>query len=413
MDPPPVLSLSVYDRNNQVITHDIKSIFILHTSLIDLFGDKNKLHNSSSTKNLNPQGIIGSTLVSLTHIRSPLGNKFLFLVQDISIRLEGHYKLLFNVYEVKSQHRVVLHRARAISNTFTVYSPKCFPGLNTSSDLIKEIALQGCKVRVRKKTKLQKKKLKPSPDRNLVKLPNSDYESHSDGGSSSNRQRDYLRYPIEKSNCFNAADFVTNKRSLWFSDLENTSYEWLGDTGIHSMNSENSTPWQYIPRQRSPTQKQQSHLVQQGPQPRTIQQNLNFSYQSFELAGSQVQPHEGLTPTPYDYYHSFSPSSSCQISLPTITSVPGSYKYQYLPVPYLGHFHSPKPRYNDQKFLELSDSSYQVVQSSDVFQNNVLDEFSLPDQGQIMQNMKSVKYISNDQQGAEGNKRSLQFFDRA
>ena len=57
-------------------------------------------------------------------------------------------------------HSFVYLRGEVESDVITVYSPKKFPGLGMSSNLIKDFALKGHKVRVRKEATHQKRRKK-------------------------------------------------------------------------------------------------------------------------------------------------------------------------------------------------------------------------------------------------------------
>ncbi|CAN6637343.1 hypothetical protein TRVA0_016S01354 [Trichomonascus vanleenenianus] len=159
VDPPPVINLHIKNTYNELVTHEITNNFILHASLKEVNSDgSDKIDYETGREIQVTNRLTGTTVVSLTHLRSPAPGKFFFLLHDLSIRQEGKYKLVFNVFEVLADQGVIKHRASVQSSTITVYSPKTFPGLETSSDLIKEIASQGCRVRVRKESTFKRKK---------------------------------------------------------------------------------------------------------------------------------------------------------------------------------------------------------------------------------------------------------------
>lgn len=153
-------------------------MFIVHATLISLedeAGTTNIAHNpataledasdlaTASKGVLVPSRLAGTTVVSLTHIRNPPPGKFFFILNDLSIRQEGFYRLKFRVFEVPLSHSYVYLRGEVDSSVITVYSPKNFPGLATSSNLIMDLASRGHKVRVRKESTLQKRRKKTSP----------------------------------------------------------------------------------------------------------------------------------------------------------------------------------------------------------------------------------------------------------
>lgn len=156
VDPPPVLKFEIRDEEGNKITHESKNMFIVHATLLAV---DDFLSNNDPDEGLpTPSRLAGTTITSLTHVRNPLPGKFLFIFNDLSIRQEGRYRLKFRMYEVLSEQGIVEFRADAISSIITAYSPKNFPGLATSSDLIKEIAQQGHRVRVRKESTLNRRR---------------------------------------------------------------------------------------------------------------------------------------------------------------------------------------------------------------------------------------------------------------
>jgi hypothetical protein len=157
VDPPPVIYFTIIDKLGNPVTHEIANIFILHASLYEV---SSRDPSGPPKRVLVSRRLTGTTVVSLSHIKSPAPGRFYFLLHDISIRQEGRYQLEFNVWEVMSRTGCLVHRGREHSDIIVVYSPKAFPGLETSSELIREMASQGCKVRVRKESMLKRKKLK-------------------------------------------------------------------------------------------------------------------------------------------------------------------------------------------------------------------------------------------------------------
>lgn len=151
-------------------------MFIVHATLLSIDG---VFSNDEFLEGLpTPTRLAGTTITSLTHVRNPLPGKFLFIFNDLSIRQEGKYRLKFRMYEVLSDQGLVLFRAETVSSIITAYSPKNFPGLGTSSDLIKEIAQQGHRVRVRKESTLNKRRKRSHLDQISEALSISNSTSH-------------------------------------------------------------------------------------------------------------------------------------------------------------------------------------------------------------------------------------------
>ena len=99
-------------------------------------------------------GSIASSLHRLKDIDNTYGGFFVF--PDISVRREGLFRLKFSLYEIlgnNSGYMVptkVVKRLHVYSNTFTIYSPKFFPGNAESTPLSRFFAEQGLKIRIRK-----------------------------------------------------------------------------------------------------------------------------------------------------------------------------------------------------------------------------------------------------------------------
>ncbi|KAJ1973077.1 hypothetical protein H4R34_005199, partial [Dimargaris verticillata] len=103
-----------------------------------------------STKNGKSAILSGSLVSSVNILRDvehddQLGAFFVF--PDLSIRLEGTYRLKFHLYELVDNQ--VVFRSHIVSDPFNVYSPKKFPGMTESTALSKSFASQGLKIRIR------------------------------------------------------------------------------------------------------------------------------------------------------------------------------------------------------------------------------------------------------------------------
>ncbi|KAK4951873.1 hypothetical protein LTR10_009793 [Elasticomyces elasticus] len=117
-------------------------------------------NNSMFTRNL-----IGSLTVNAAKLEDD--NKksgYWFVLQDLSVRTEGHFRLRMNFIDVGIVARGAgatpsLNRGRApvlahvFSNPFQVYSAKKFPGVIESTELSKTFAKQGVKIPIRKDAK--------------------------------------------------------------------------------------------------------------------------------------------------------------------------------------------------------------------------------------------------------------------
>ncbi|KAH9814421.1 velvet factor-domain-containing protein [Melampsora americana] len=95
------------------------------------------------------------TIVQSPHRLRDLSGQFavFFAFPDVSIRLEGSYRLQFRLYSIAVGGRTSGPLAKVSSTPFRVMPPKFFPGMASSSELTRHLAEQGFKLRVRKKTR--------------------------------------------------------------------------------------------------------------------------------------------------------------------------------------------------------------------------------------------------------------------
>lgn len=91
----------------------------------------------------------GSCVSCLYHLKDIDGShQGFFVFPDLSIRVEGRYRLKLCLFETIGQS---VHHCKSIySDPFHVYTAKRFPGMEESTKLSKSFAEQGLKVRVRK-----------------------------------------------------------------------------------------------------------------------------------------------------------------------------------------------------------------------------------------------------------------------
>ena len=98
--------------------------------------------------------LIGTKVNSAVLMNDLDGKPGLFFVfHDLSIRIEGVFRLKFSLIDVEGSQGLVQksHVAASVfSEPFTVFTPKAFPGMSDSSDLSKAFAAQGLKIPIRK-----------------------------------------------------------------------------------------------------------------------------------------------------------------------------------------------------------------------------------------------------------------------
>lgn len=100
-----------------------------------------------SCQNGNPLfGTQVSSLHKLKDTNNQDGGFFVF--GDLSVKVEGKFRLKFTLYEVSNGE--VSQLGEITSRVFEVYSPKVFPGMEESTFLTRSFSDQGVRLRLRK-----------------------------------------------------------------------------------------------------------------------------------------------------------------------------------------------------------------------------------------------------------------------
>ena len=96
--------------------------------------------------------LVGS-LVSSLHRLKDMDNTDggFFVFGDISVKIEGSFRLKFTLFEILSGHVVSLQSI--ISEAFTVFSTKNFPGMSESTFISRSFGDQGVRIRIRKENR--------------------------------------------------------------------------------------------------------------------------------------------------------------------------------------------------------------------------------------------------------------------
>ncbi|OKL59821.1 hypothetical protein UA08_04717 [Talaromyces atroroseus] len=161
VDPPPVIQLKV-SQENTYLAH------LYHAT------EDHPVHSSQ------PSTALAGTLVSSLHRLKDSDNTDggFFVFGDLSIKIEGDFRLQFTLFEMQKDNVVALKSI--ISNSFQVMTPKNFPGMSESTHLSRSFADQGVKLRIRKEARNTMKRagasrheeyapsLPRSPDRTAV-----------------------------------------------------------------------------------------------------------------------------------------------------------------------------------------------------------------------------------------------------
>ncbi|KAL7319193.1 hypothetical protein PS15m_002360 [Mucor circinelloides] len=145
LDPPPIVQLH---QSNNMNFNDYQNSanFFLHTTLANA-NDNSDIHYVNGVRTT-----AGSVVQSLHKLKDTNNTEGAFFVfADISIRIEGVFKLKFTLFQIKG---IQVERICSIfSDPFRVYSPKTFPGMSESTDLTRSFSDQGVRIRIRKEAR--------------------------------------------------------------------------------------------------------------------------------------------------------------------------------------------------------------------------------------------------------------------
>jgi hypothetical protein len=115
-----------------------------------------------------PSGPLGTalagTLVSSLHRLKDSSNVdgAFFVFGDLSIKLEGTFRLQFNLYEMRDKE--CFHIQSTQSDPFVSHPQKTFPGMSESTFLTRSFSDQGVRLRLRKEPRTLLKKRGPASD---------------------------------------------------------------------------------------------------------------------------------------------------------------------------------------------------------------------------------------------------------
>ncbi|KAI8927139.1 velvet factor-domain-containing protein [Entophlyctis helioformis] len=95
--------------------------------------------------------ILLGALISPCHILSDVdGDRGLFFIfPDVSVRTSGTYRIKISLYDIKGAISKKSPISFVVSDAFTVYSPKTFPGMSDSTPLSRTFSKQGIRIHIR------------------------------------------------------------------------------------------------------------------------------------------------------------------------------------------------------------------------------------------------------------------------
>jgi len=156
IDPPPIIQLEVFDpKSGTVHLDELRySLHIVHCTLWNAEGTSEETAliqpDRRTTRRLMGQLVASPSVAKDEH--DVEGCFFCF--PDLSCRTHGRYRLRFVLMRIDPAN---LHvggfspiLTEVLSDVFTVYTAKDFPGMRPSSALTRALKLQGCNIQVKK-----------------------------------------------------------------------------------------------------------------------------------------------------------------------------------------------------------------------------------------------------------------------
>ncbi|CAO3688345.1 unnamed protein product [Rhizopus stolonifer] len=228
IDPPPIVELLNNSSNDDFLQNPY---FFLYATLTDASG-KVDLHYINGNKTT--AGAVVQSLHKLKDLDDTDGGFFVF--SDISVRLEGIYRLRFTLFgiEGESVHRL----CSTLSKVFQVYSPKSFPGMSESTFLTRCLSDQGVRIRIRKEPRSAHTSLPGKRRRGITN------ESEEDNTSSTHKlyiEQHHRTSPLSYS-ASSMHDFYTENYQQSYPLAHSTSSPGMHPNSTHDYNSRSTIP---------------------------------------------------------------------------------------------------------------------------------------------------------------------------
>ncbi|KAI8329967.1 velvet factor-domain-containing protein [Chlamydoabsidia padenii] len=141
IDPPLIVQLDIIQPSSSRVEEQCMTQLFLTAVLVP---DGKRFLDLS----LHAQLTVGRTVSSLYHFKDLDGQeKNFFVFSDLSIRIEGSYRFQLCLFQIMGSS--VSFQQSILTDEFTVYSAKKFPGMFGSCPLARCFADQGLKIRIR------------------------------------------------------------------------------------------------------------------------------------------------------------------------------------------------------------------------------------------------------------------------
>lgn len=157
IDPPPIVQLTIEDPSlsREEISQRIKYPFsVMHCSIWDSTGEQD---NSAMPEDYRQQRRLMGTLVASPFVGLDENGEegCFFCFPDLSCRTPGSFRLKFALVIIDpitstQGGKKFPIKAEVMSDVFTVYNAKDFPGMQASTPLTKRLKEQGCLISIKK-----------------------------------------------------------------------------------------------------------------------------------------------------------------------------------------------------------------------------------------------------------------------
>jgi len=149
IDPPPIIQLRISESIDPAQNYLQSPYYFVSSSLLD--GDENR----PQAEKEEVKSALAGTLVSSLHRLKDTDNNDggFFVFGDLSVKIEGFFKLQFTLYEVCDKE--VAYIKSIVSEPFQVYASKNWPGMAESTFLTRSFSDQGVRLRLRKEPRFR------------------------------------------------------------------------------------------------------------------------------------------------------------------------------------------------------------------------------------------------------------------
>ncbi|CAK4021467.1 Hypothetical predicted protein [Lecanosticta acicola] len=193
IDPPPILELKITDRATGAPELDCNAMFALHCILMSPDGNDDETELPPAQPDAPyTRRLMGTLVASPYQAKDEHGIAGTFFVfPDLSCRSPGKYRLRFKLLRIDPTNMQGIHNvvASIITDVFSVYTAKDFPGMRASSALLKALRRQGLNVGVKKGSEARKGKGKAKKEESSGSSSDDDESDNSSSVGASPRTK--------------------------------------------------------------------------------------------------------------------------------------------------------------------------------------------------------------------------------